>query len=566
MICPNITALSNAKPDICVIGAGPVGISLALELSRRGKTVLLLESGGTAVRADLQKLSDANIVDLRLHVPMDLAVQRRLGGASNLWGGRCVPMDALDFESRAILDLPAWPITAADLEPFLPLACDYLGCGNAIFESSIRGLNTSRPDFRFDRLERWSLRPNLRIAYLSELRESRNLTLCLLATAVGFEFDRDGFVRLVKLRGPENAYAEVKPRHIVVAAGGLENTRLLLAAQQEAPRRFGGPDGPLGRYYMGHLDGSLAQIVIHSPALDEGLDYYNDETGSCVRRRFWPTPELQRRLGLTNVTIRPEFPPIHEPSHGNGVLSLAYLGLSVPALGRLVVPETIRQRYMGGGGVQRAPHLRNIARDLPHVLTFFPRYVYRRYITHSRAHSFFERCPGRRYALRYHAEHLPHRNSRVTLSGKRDAFGLPRLSVDFRFTSADAEPLIRTHECLADWLAATGLGTLYWSAPAEERIAHILDQSKDGQHQIGTTRMGLTEQTGVVDKDCCVFGVPNLFVAGTSTFCSSGQANPTLTAVALAMRLAHKLSRRDTVREFESEGINGAAGQPLTRA
>jgi GMC oxidoreductase/FAD dependent oxidoreductase len=552
MICPNITALSNAAPDICVIGAGPVGISLALELSRRGRSVLLLESGGTAARPDLQQLSDANIVDLKQHVPMDLAVQRRLGGASNLWGGRCVPMDALDFEPRAILDLPAWPITAADLEPFLPLACDYLGCGSAVFESSIRGLNISRPDFRFDRLERWSLRPNLRKAYLSELRQSRNLTLCLLATAVGFEFDRDGFVRLVKLRGPENAYAEVRPGQIVVAAGGLENTRLLLAAQQEAPRRFGGPDGPLGRYYMGHLDGSVAQIVIHSSVLDEGLDYYNDETGTCVRRRFWPSPELQQRLGLTNATLRLEFPPIRDPSHGNGVLSLAYLGLSVPPLGRLVVAETIRQRYIGGVGIQRAPHLRNIARDLPHVLTFFPRYVYRRYITHSRAHGFFERCPGRRYALQYHAEHLPHKNSRVTLSGERDAFGLPRLSVDFRFTSADAEPLIRTHECFADWLAATGLGTLHWSVPLEERVAHILDHSQDGRHQTGTTRMGPTEQTGVVDKDCRVFGVPNLFVAGTSVFCSSGHANSTLTAVALAMRLAHKLTV-DDVRQAKAD-------------
>ena len=553
MICPNIQALNDVERDVCVIGAGPVGIPLALELSRRGKTVLLLESGGTGMRKDLQLLSDASIVDLNQHVPMDLAVRRRLGGASNLWGGRCVPMDALDFEPRTILNQSGWPITMKDLAPFLPAACEYLSCGAPIFEKSIPTLDNSLGDFRFDSLERWSLHPNSRTAYLKELRQSRELTLCLLATAVGFTFDLDGLVRFVHLRGPGDAKAKVRARQIVLAAGGLENARLLLAVQKEAPNRFGGPDGPLGRYYMGHLRGSVANIVIHSPVLDEGLDYFNDESGYCVRRRFWPSPELQRRQGLTNVTLQPEFPPIYDPSHGNGILSLAYLGLSIPHLGRLLVPETIRQLYLGDGAVLRAPHWRNLARDLPHTATFFLTYIYRRYISRSRTHGFFERCAARRYALRYHAEHLPNRDSRVILSDERDAFGLPRLVIDFRYTLADVEPLIRAHESFAGWLAGTGLGTLDWSVRADERVAHIMSQSKDGRHQIGTTRMGETPKTGVVDKDCRVFGVANLFVAGTSIFCTSGHANPTLTAVALAMRLAHKLTTKDTVTEIRSE-------------
>ncbi len=169
MICPNIQSLNDVERDVCVIGAGPVGIPLALELSRRGKTVLLLESGGTGVRKDLQLLSEASIVDLNQHLPMDLAVQRRLGGASNLWGGRCVPMNALDFEARTILNQSGWPITAMDLAPFLPAACEYLGCGPAVFEKSIPALNNSLGDFSFDRLERWSLHPNCRTAYLKRV-------------------------------------------------------------------------------------------------------------------------------------------------------------------------------------------------------------------------------------------------------------------------------------------------------------------------------------------------------------------------------------------------------------
>jgi choline dehydrogenase-like flavoprotein len=542
MIVPNLNALNNVERDVCVIGAGPIGIALALELSRLGKTVLLLESGSVGVREDMQLLSDASIADLSQHVPMDLAVRRQLGGTSNLWGGRCVTMDALDFEPRPILNQSGWPIRATDLAPFLPAACDYLGCGEAVFESPIPSLINVTANFRVDRLERWSSRAKLRNTYLKELRQSRDLTLCLLATAVGFNFDRDNLVRLVELRGPDGAKAEVRARNFVLAAGGLENTRLLLAVQREAPHRLGDPDGPLGRYYMGHLTGSVANIAIHSPLLDRGLDYYNDSRGYCVRRRFWPSPELQRRMGLTNMTLRTEFAPTHDPKHGNGVLSLAYLGLSYPRLGRLLVSEVVRRTHVGDGPVRRAPHWRNLWRDFPHVAAFFPKYLYRRFVSRSRTHSFFELCSSRRYSLIYHAEHLPNRSSRVTLSDERDAFGLPRLAIDFHYSVADAESIVRAHECFATWLSRTGFGTLYWSVPADNRVDHIMSQSRDGRHQIGTTRMGETQKTGVVDRDCRVFGVNNLFIAGTSLFCSSSQANPTLTAVALAIRLAHKLA------------------------
>jgi len=301
---------------------------------------------------------------------------------------------------------------------------------------------------------------------------------------------------------------------------------------------------------MGHLTGSVASVVIESPELDAGLDYFNDARGYCVRRRFWANPELQRRLGLTNMTLRTEFPPTYDASHGNGVLSLAYLGLSFPALARLLVPEVVRRAHLGDESLHSAPHLRNLVKDFPHVATFFPKYVYRRYLSRSRSHSFFELSTTRRYSLRYHAEHLPNKDSRVTLSGALDAYGLPRLAIDFRYTVADVEPIVRTHECFADWLSNTKLGTLHWTVPKTDRMAHIMRQSRDGRHQIGTTRMGQTEKTGVVDKNCRVFGINNLFVAGTSVFASSGHANPTLTAVALAMRLADRLTVPVSVPEL----------------
>ena len=230
----------------------------------------MLESGGSGIRKDVQSLADADIADSSPHVPMNIAVQRRLGGTSNLWGGRCVPLDALDFEPRPVLNDSTWPITGADLTPFLPAACEYLGCGPAVFEKPIPGLENVDASFRVDHLERWSWRPTLGKSYLPELGKSPRVALCLLATVVGFKFDDDSFPREIYLRGPEGAKAAIRVRDVVLAAGGLENTRLLLEIQRKAPGRFCGPDGPLGRYYMGHLQARFPTLSSNLPSWTQG--------------------------------------------------------------------------------------------------------------------------------------------------------------------------------------------------------------------------------------------------------------------------------------------------------
>lgn len=543
MISARLDDLAGTTQDICIVGAGPVGISLALELARVGRSVLLLESGSAAVNDEAQRLADAEIVDPKHHVAMDIAVARRLGGTSNLWGGRCVPMEELDFENRPAIPDSGWPIGIRDVAPYLPAACEYLGCGEPVFENKLPDPIVTDPDFRFDRLERWSERPRFRTAYARRLRESREVDLRLRATVVGLGYAADGRVSGVRVRGPGDVDAAFAARCVVLAAGGLENTRLLLAAQQTDPNRFGGEDGPLGRYYMGHVYGSVAEMVIHPPALDAGMDYFQDRGGCYIRRRFTPNPDLQRRMGLSNASLWPDYPALYDPSHRNGILSFAYLALSMPWIGRMIVAESIRRTYVGPPPVRRLGHIANVVRDLPRTASFIPEFLYRRYLARHRMPGFFQRNAARRYAVRYNAEHLPNPNSRVTLSGARDAYGLPRLAIDLRYTAADAAPLIRTHECFARWLEHTGLGAMTWSVPEDQRADHIIAQCYDGHHQIGTTRMGETARTGVVDADCRVFGSANLFVAGSSVFPTSGAANPTLTAVALALRLAALLTR-----------------------
>jgi choline dehydrogenase-like flavoprotein len=249
-------------------------------------------------------------------------------------------------------------------------------------------------------------------------------------------------------------------------------------------------------------------------------------------------------MQLTNLSLWPDYPPIHDPSHRNGILSLAYLSLSVPFIGRRIVVESIRQHYLGPGPMRRGPHVANVLRDALRTAAFIPSFVRRRYVARPRMPGFFQRNAARRYSIRFHAEHLPNPDSRVTLSNDVDALGLPRLNIDFRYTEADATPLIRAHDCFGQWLEKTGLGSMSWPVPAAERTEHILSQCYDGHHQIGTTRMASNPRLGVADADCRVHGVGNLFVAGSSVFATSAEANPTMMAVALGIRLAEFVARR----------------------
>jgi GMC oxidoreductase/FAD dependent oxidoreductase len=538
MITTGIAGLETATPDVCVIGAGPVGISLALELSRLGHFVLLLESGGMRASEEAQRLADAQIADPKVHVAMEIAVQRSLGGASNLWGGRCTTFDPIDFEPRPAVPHSGWPIDMDDVAPFMPAACSYAGCGAAEFESALAGFVSDEPEFRFDRIERWSRQPRFSTMYAKTLQRNSRIDLRLRATVTDFAFTADGRVSSIQVCGPDDTRISLTPRATVLASGGLENTRLLLNARRSDPNRFG---DSLGRYYMGHLYGVAAEMDLKSTQVDAGIDYFQDHAGYYIRRRFTPSATLQRRMDLTNSSLWADYPLIRDPLHRNGILSLAYLALSVPPIGRILVVESIRRHYVGET-IAPLPHILNVLRDLPATATFVPPFLYRRYLAKHRMPGFFQRNTGRRYAIRFHAEHRPNPDSRVTLSNAYDAYGMRRLSIDLRYSAADVEPLIRTHDCFAAWLRRTGIGTMRWLFPEQDRGDGILSQCYDGHHQIGTTRMGGDPRTGVVDKNCRVFGSSNLFVAGSSVFATSGEANPTLTSIALAIRLANCLA------------------------
>ncbi|WP_162520871.1 FAD-dependent oxidoreductase [Pseudaquabacterium pictum] len=529
--------------DVCVVGAGPAGITLALELAARGQKVLVLESGGEQQDDALQELSAADVANPQVHDDPRICMARRLGGTSNLWGARCQPFDPIDFAHRDWVPDAAWPIGFSDaLSPWYGRACELLSCGEPAFQDA--GLSGRKPDPIVDvtRLERFSTAPKMQLAHGRVLAHSPLIDLRLHCTVVDIQLDEHGHAASLQVCTPDGQRHAVPVRRLVLAMGGLESTRLLLNLQRRHPALFGGDAGPLGRHYMAHVIGEVSDITFADAAIDAAFDFFLDGRGSYARRRFIPSDAAQRSHQLPNVSFWPVVPPVADPRHRSALLSTVFLAMAMGPIGRLLMAEAIR-RYHAPPGTPWSPHVGNLLRGLPAAVSGSVGFLMRRYVSRPRVPGFFIRNDSRRYGLSYHAEHFPHADSRVRLSDQTDRLGLPKLQIDLRFGEEDAAALFRAHELMRAWLLNNKLGELHYRQPAEETPVAILAAARHGTHQIGTARMASETGAGVVNEDLQTFDVPNLYVNSSAVFPSSGQANPTLTIVALSVRLASHLAQ-----------------------
>ncbi len=531
---------SGSKSDVLIVGTGPVGLALAFECARLGLSVTMLESGRLNLDREISTASEAETSGVFHHASMADATCRRFGGASWLWAGRCVPFDPIDLDERSYVPYSGWPISFEEIAHWFPAACQHLGCGDNIFNSSPENFIVSGDSIRADLLERWSNQPRIVQAYRPFIELSNNISVHLDSTVIDIDIDGSSGRASVVVSGSLGPI-KIAAESIVIAAGGLESTRLLLAAQRSRPNLFGGLDGPLGRYYMGHLSGKVSTIKFAKPSMAADFDYRLDESGHYVRRRFSLTAEMQLAQGLLNVAMWPDNAPIYDPQHKSGALSALYIALAIRPIGRRLLSEAVRANLIGNRSQDWVKHICNIIFDGPVAVFQIASIVWSRYFSRYKKPGIMINTKSGCYALTYHAEQVPNPNSRVTLSNEVDRYGMPRIMIDLRFTQTDVESVIRSHDLLDNFLRKSGMGEIEFWHPRDKLADVLLRSAGDGVHQVGTTRMGLDPRTSVVDPNLKVHGLPNIFVASTSVLPTTGQANPTFVAVALAFRLAHHL-------------------------
>jgi choline dehydrogenase-like flavoprotein len=548
---------SELVAEVVVVGAGPAGITVALELGRRGVDVILVESGKRGYDPQVQQLSDAAHWSEDLHAPMSLAVRRQIGGTSTVWGGRCVPYDPVDFRERDFVPNSRWPVTYGDLEPYFQRASDWMQTGRAAFDlrelphltkELVPGLTDD--GVTTSSLERWSLPTDFGKVYYEEIRRSPNVRLVTgfvctkVLTRMGS--DRADGISCKRIGGGS---IEIRAHAVVVSGGGLESTRLLMESEAPSGGELGNHSGHLGRWYMGHLEGVIARLEFNTDPRRTIYDYEQDRDGVYVRRRFTFTERFQVEHRLPNISGWLANPELADASHGDARLSFTYLALTSP-LGPLLAPPAQRLS-LSGTRVPGAPygvteisppgaHLRNVLRHPLDAASFIAGFGSKRFLARRRrAPGFFVYNPHNVYRLQYHGEHLPAWASRVTLAREVDAVGMRRLEIDIRFSDADFEGVVQAHRYWEEHLRRTGVGRLRFlrADPLED----VRSRSGGGFHQVGTTRMADDPKNGVVDKNLRIFGVDNVYVASSSTFVTSGQANSTFMVVAFAVRLADHL-------------------------
>lgn len=512
----------DATFDVCVVGAGPSGIALALAAQARGLKVLLLEAGRESPTPGDPDILAADITDPSWHDPTDVTSACALGGTSHWWGGRSVPFEPSDFET--------WPIGFNDIAPWYGRAAEFLGA-KGVHVSAAPGAFASLAAFDATGDETWCPEINMAKRWREQLAAEDGPTVLLGARVTGLLYDSGaiGGVRVCIEGGQRTAHA----RQIVLAGGGLGTLKLLLLTQRETPALFGGPEGPLGRGYMGHLTGIIADLAIADPAHTQAFAFRRVDGDVVARRRIRVRPETMAREGLPNVGFWIDNAAHENPAHGSAVASAKYLAARASRL------------FRGEGAI--GPHLRNVMRapftavaGLSRVLWLLASAKLTGHLPRPPLH--VPSAPGM-WEMRYHAEQRPDLANRVSLSDTRkDSRGLPALKIDFRFSDQDFADVVRAHELLDADLRESGAGRLRLRGTREEMAAMVADFARDGYHQLGGAVMSNDPARGVVDAECRAHGVSNLWIASSAVFPTGSHANPTLTIVALSLRIAERLA------------------------
>ena len=534
------------------MGGGAAGICLALEYIKSGKDVILIPGGGPNQTADGIDLYRGGVSPPRSHEPLEENRLRMWGGTTTVWGGRCIPFDPVDFDHRSWIPHSGWPITQEELNPYIARACALCEAGEADFDARsvfpdrqgeiLRGFDNE--DFATWPLERWSIPTDFSRRYAKELEAAPNLRVLLHANAVHLQMDSHG----KSLKHVQTACAPgrdfiVAARRTALACGALENARLLLASRDILPAGIGNECDLVGRFYQSHLFGVCGHVTLNNTKKDFIYDFEKDHEGIYCRRRFWLTPAAQRKHGVGNA-VGFFFRPVSGASeHRNAMVSSILLAKTLLG-GARKGPRRLIQIVMEQKQ-DLLTHLGIVLKDGPAVFGQLAAVAYTRFFQKRRLPMILSPKSTNRFYLFFQTEHIPDAESRVMLNpSSSDEYGMPRLEIRIRFSETDYRTVSTLITLFGERIEKTGMGSFHLSQEDHDRLkGGNLQGFNSNAHNIGTTRMSKDPSQGVVNCDCRIHNVDNLYVAGSSVFPTSSHANPTLMIVAMSLRLADHLKK-----------------------
>jgi choline dehydrogenase-like flavoprotein len=517
----NLPATTEYTVKYCVIGSGPAGTTIAEELSEKGHSVSIIESGVDEPDDSIQKLNKLNSSGYPLR-PDFVNRLRMLGGTSNLWPGRCMPFEPIDFQERPWIAHSGWPISFSEYKQYLPAAAKKLG----VLSKKVTEL-TSNPEAYSEYIDTQKLsikyalwgKGAKRFRENYQDKKNDNLTLISGFTVTNFVFDETGVqLRQIKAQNLAGKVITINADKFVLTCGGIENARmLLLAKQQNTQAKFSNEN--IGRFYMDHPRAVKGHIVLNdkvdwSHFLGHPIHQGIQQLGIGL------SDKMQADKKLLNSYIY--FEPF-----ANELLAKGY-DSSVQVLKRV-----LRKGHTG-----KRLDFSNMTKisDLVYQLTpkeVLPNWLYRIYFNLRK----LVKTHKRDLMIINHCEQFPDPNSRITLTDELDAFGNPYANLHWVINDLDVVSLQVTQQILAQWIKEQDFGEL-----VSEPMDLTKNDFQDASHHIGTTRMSKCNEDGVVDTNLKVHDIDNLYVCGSSIFPTSGSCNPTWSIVAFSIRLAKHLN------------------------
>ena len=519
-----LAAGQQFETDVCIVGAGPAGISIARELIGNGARVCLLESGGRDVERRAQQLNRGQSIGYPIHRPHQSRV-RAFGGTSRRWfrpgdeSWAARPLDPIDFEVRPGIRYSGWPFDRAHLDPYYRQAQEVCRLGPFDYAPGRWADQEGMSPLRLPpgTIETTVFQHGTADFgdYFQELVRAPNVTLLLHASVVDLATDGDpDWVDRVELRREDGSRCFVRARLVVLAAGGIENPRRLLLSRRTHRNGLGNDHDLVGRFFAERMSARSGYVVASSPELIGRAGFYpvrETAHGVRVQGALRVRDAVQRERQLLNCAF---------------FLLVRDRAMMAEAVRSVATLAKARQRRPLTG--EMAGHLRNVATGLGDLGVF----------ARNRLHD-FDDARGV-LVLRVQGEQAPNPDSRVMLGTRRDRFGQPVARIDWRPGPTDRASIRASQETIDEALRTAGVGRVEFML-GDERPPTLFEGNF---HHLGTTRMHADPAMGVVDADCRVHGVRNLYIAGSSLFPTYGCSNPTLTVVALALRLADHIKKQ----------------------
>lgn len=492
--------------DICIVGAGAAGITLALQFLNTPLKIILLEGGGFDYEMEMQDLYRGKNIGLPYYT-LESSRLHYFGGTTGHWAGYCSEYDQIDFKKRDWVPMSGWPITRNDLDSYYKKAAEILELQTTLPTDDIlkTSLNFDKNILR-DKMWYFSAPVRFGTKYRDTIVNAPNIILYTYANVTKLTANENvSTVKELIIKNTAGKQHRAHAKKIVLACCAIQNARLLLASNNESSKGLGNNNDLVGRHFMEHLEMNTADLYLPKAT---SLDLYRLQFFyTKSRAELALTENKQRELQVLNGTVALD-PVIvsEEPGEAKGDVSSEKTDTAADPAASLKGWEDAEKYYESG------------------------KYAKEKF------------SKNRQYMLFARMEQSPNPLSRITLGTEKDALGMQRVEVDWNLTALEKKSYRSMIETIGVACGITGTGRV--------RLHEWLHDEKDiswpetlagGWHHMGTTRMSENDKEGVVDKNCRVHGIDNLYIAGSSCFPTAGSANPTFTIVAMTLRLADYL-------------------------